>query len=209
MVGALLLPILDTVTKLYSDLKNKQGYMLFLTPQGGNRIVWAKSIFGVLEIAASIALLFGCLALSANALNGWQNGMMDAMFADIRQQTGDVFIGGGLAVFTGLVALEMFAQMAIAMLAVTVSRVMVRGNGFNWLIALGMYFALAVAVNVVDSLVMVAFGLLGDTMRLVNDASGVGPVLVKYFAIGAAVYAAWFAACTVVSGRLANRHVDL
>jgi hypothetical protein len=166
-------------------------------------------VAGVIEIVASIALLFGCLALSAAAHNGWQNGMVNAMFADIRQQIGDVFVGGGLAVFTGLVALEMFAQMAIAMLAVTVSRVMVRGNGFNWLIALGMYFALAIAVNVVDGLVMVAFGLLGDTLRIVNDVSEVGGILVKYFAIGAGVYAVWFVACTVVSGRLANRHVDL
>jgi hypothetical protein len=72
-----------------------------------------------------------------------------------------------------------------------------------------MYFALAIAVNVVDGLVMVAFGLLGDTLRIVNDVSEVGGILVKYFAIGAGVYAVWFVACTVVSGRLANRHVDL
>ena len=209
MIGALLLPILDTVTKLYSDLKHKQGYMLFLTPQGGNRIVWAKAIFGVLEIVASMALLFGCLALSAAALDGFQQGAASALFADLRQQMGDMFFGGRLAVFTGLVALEMFAQMAIAMLAVTVSRVMVRGSSYNWLIALAMYFALAIAVNVVDSLLMVAFGFVGDTLRLINDVSEMGRILAKYFAIGAAVYAVWFIACTIVSGRLASRHVDL
>jgi hypothetical protein len=209
MIGALLLPILDTVTKLYSDLKHKQGYMLFLTPQGGNRIVWAKAIFGVLEIVASMALLFGCLAISAVALDGFQQGAASALFADLRQQMGDMFFGGRLAVFTGLVALEMFAQMAIAMLAVTVSRVMVRGSSYNWLIALAMYFALAIAVNVVDSLLMVAFGFVGDTLRLINDVSEMGRILAKYFAIGAVVYAVWFIACTIVSGRLASRHVDL
>ena len=168
MIGALLLPILDTVTKLYSDLKHKQGYMLFLTPQSGNRIVWGKAIFGTIEIVAAIALLLGCLALSTAALNSFQQGTANALFADIRQQMGDMFFGGRLAVFTGLVALEMVAQMAIAMLAVTVSRVMVRGSGYNWLIALAMYFALAIGVNVVDSLLMVAFGLLGDTLRIVK-----------------------------------------
>ena len=209
MMGGLLLPILDTVTKLYADYKNKQGYMLFLTPQGGSRIVWAKTIFGAFEVLAAMAVLVGCLALSAAALNAFQNGMLDAMFADIRQDLGDVFLGGGAAVFTGLVALQMFAQMAIAMLAVTVSRVMVRGSGYNWLIALAMYFALAIAVNVVDSLLMVAFGLIGDAARVMNDVSGIGAMLAKYFAIGAGVYAVWFVACTIVSGRLASRHVDL
>jgi len=209
MVGGLLLPILDTVIKLYADLKHKQGYMLFLTPQGGNRIVWAKTIFGAFEVLAAMAVLVGCLALSAAALNAFQNGMVDAVLADMRQQLGDVFLGGGTAVFTGLVALELFAQMAIAILAVTVSRVMVRGSSYNWLIALAMYFALAIAVNVVDSLLLVAFGMLGDTMRLMSDASGIGAMLAKYFAIGAGVYAVWFVACTIVSGRIASRHVDL
>lgn len=209
LVGGLLLPILDTVTKLYADLKHKQGYMLFLTPQGGNRIIWAKTIFGAFEILAAMAVLVGCLAASGSALNAFQNGMVNAILADMRQELGDVFLGGGAAVFTGLVALEMFAQMAIAMLAVTVSRVMVRGSSYNWLIALAMYFALAIAVNVVDSVLMVAFGMLGDTMRLINDVSGIGAMLAKYFAIGAGVYAVWFVACTIVSGRLASRNVDM
>jgi hypothetical protein len=122
---------------------------------------------------------------------------------------GSIPLNGMLLVYAGLVALQMLAQTAIAMLAVTVGRVMVQGNSYNWLIALVMYFALAVAVNMVDSLLMVAFGLVGDVTQIMNNASDVVRFLGKYFAIGAGTYVVWFAVCTTLSGRFASRNVDL
>jgi hypothetical protein len=208
-VGGLLLPILDTVTKLYADYKHKQGTMLFLTPQGGSRIVWAKAIFGALETIAAVALIFGCLALSGAALDRFQGGSATAMLLSMRQELGGVSLDSMLIVYAGLVALQMIAQMAIAMLAVTVSRAMVQGSGYNWLVALAMYFALAVAVNLANSIVLVACGLIQDVTRLVSDTSYVGGMLAKYFSISAAVYTVWFALCTAVSGRIAARKVDL
>ena len=208
-VGGLLLPILDTVTKLYSDYKQKQGYMLFLTPQSGYRILWSKAIFGALEIVAAIALVGGCMLLSGAALDRFQQGAATGLLLTIQKEVGSVSVGGMLFVYTGLVALQMMAQMAIAMLAVTVGRVLVQGSGYNWLVALAMYFALAIAVNVVDSLLMVAFGLIGDMTQLMDNAASAGRIVAKYFAVGAGTYVVWFALCTALSGRLANRNVDL
>jgi hypothetical protein len=208
-VAGLLLPILDTVTKLYADYKHKQGYLLFLTPQGGSRVVWSKAIFGALETVAAVALICGCIAISAAALDRFQQGAATALLAAMRQETGGIFSGGGLAVFAGMVALELLAQTGIAMLAVTVSRMMVQGSGYNWLIALAMYFALAIGVNAVDSLLMTAFGLIGDVQALTQGTLDIGLMIAKYFAIGAGVYAVWFAVCTAVAGRLASRRIDL
>jgi|AGTN01.3.fsa_nt_gi hypothetical protein len=210
-VGGLLLPILDTVTKLYADYKQKQGYMLFLTPRSGYRILWAKTIFGAIETVAAVALIGGCLALSAAALDRFQQGMAAGILLSIQQSMGGVSLDSLLLVYAGLVALEMLAQMAIAILAVTVSRAMVQGNSYNWLIALVMYFALAVGVNAVDSLVLVAFGFIGDITKLMGESvsvSAMSALLAKYFAIGAVFYAAWFAVCTFISGRIASRKLD-
>lgn len=209
VVGGLLLPILDTVTKLYSDYKQKQGYMLFLTPQSGTRILWAKAIFGAIETIVAVALIGGCMMLSAAALDYYQQGMATGLLLTIQQEMGAVSMSSMLLVYGGLITLQMLAQMAIAMLAVTVGRILVQGNSYNWLIALAMYFALALAVNMVDSLLMVAFGLIGDVSKLMNNADSVASFLGKYFAVGAGTYAVWFAACTTLSGRLARRRVDL
>lgn len=209
VVGGLLLPILDTVTKLYADYKQKQGYMLFLTPQSGTRILWAKAIFGALETVAVVALISGCLVLSGAALDHFQQGMATGFLFTFQQELGAISMNSMLFVYAGLITLQMLAQMAIAMLAVTVGRVLVQGNSYSWVIALVMYFALALAVNMADSLLMVVFGLVGDITSLMNNASDVMRFLGKYFAIGACTYAVWFSVCTLLSGRLASRKVDL
>ncbi|HWQ59102.1 MAG TPA: hypothetical protein VN540_08770 [Clostridia bacterium] len=208
-VGGLLLPMLDAVTKLYADYKQKQGYLLFLTPQGGYRILWAKALFGALEIVASVLLICGCLALSVAALNGFQQGAAKAFLSTLSAQMGNAVTVGMLLTFVGLVALQMIAQMCIALLAVTVSRTMVQGNGYNWLIALAMYFALAVGINMVNGVLLVAFGFVGDILQLIKDESHAILMLGKYFAISAGTYVVWAVACTAVSGRLASRNIDL
>ena len=208
-VGGLLLPFLDTVTKLYADYKQKQGYMLFLTPQSGTRILWAKAIFGAIETAAVVVMIGGCMALSGAALDHFQQGVATSLLQTIQQEMGLVSLSSMLLVYTGLITLQMLAQMAIAMLAVTVGRVLVQGNRYNWLIALVMYFALALAVNMANSLLMVAFGLVGDVTHLMNNTADVTRFIGKYFAIGACTYAVWFAVCTIFAGRLAGRKVDL
>lgn len=211
-VAGLLLPILDTVTKLYSDYKQKHGYMLFMTPQSGTRIIWAKVLFGAMETVAVVALLCGCLLLSGAAVDRFQGAGMTIILASIQQELGIGSLNGMVLVYAGLVTLQMLAQMAIAMLAVSVSRMMVQGSGYNWLIALVMYFALAIMVNMADSLVLVAFGFIGDMTQMMHDAANANAVmgmLTKYFAISAVVYAVWFAVCTFLSGRIASRKIDL
>lgn len=65
VVGGCVLTFLDAVVKLYSDYKQKHGYMIFMTPQSGYRVIWAKTIFAVLEMIASLA---GVLLPAASAL---------------------------------------------------------------------------------------------------------------------------------------------
>lgn len=102
------------------------------------------------------------------------------------------------------------AQLSIAFLAVTVSRAIMRSGSYNWLIALVMYFALAMIVNMADGILLLAFGVIGDIMSITNDTmlfnSG---LFVKYFIIGAVTYSAWFVGCTLLSGCLVNRGIDL
>lgn len=207
VIGPFVLVFLDTVTRLHSDYKQKHGYMLFMTPQNGYRIIWAKTIFALLELLAAVLVIAGCLALSCMALEHVY-GAVTKFFAEPPVDLGILTSIG----ISGIIAclLQFIAQLSIATLAVTVARVMTRGNNYNWLIALLMYFALAIVVNVADSMLLVAFGVVGDIVRVDKGLPFIDSGLyAKYMIIGAVTYSAWFAGCTVLSGRLINRGVDL
>lgn len=210
-VALLLLPLLNAVTKLYADLKHRTGYMLFLTPAGGSRILFAKMGYAAAETLAAAALLCGCLALSGFALDGFQNGAASAMLASLQQQLGALPLGGVAAAYVLLVVLQMLAQLSIAMLAVTVSRCVLPATGCGWLIALLMYFAFALGINIIDSLLLLAFGFVGDILYLASQypVANLSAFAVKYLILAAVLYAAWIAGCTAFSGRLTDRRVDL
>lgn len=208
-IGALL-PLLNTVTKLYSDLKQKQGYMLFLTPQSANRIILAKTLYGAIETFISVVLVSGCLILSGYCLEQHYPGAVTEILSSIQHELGLASLDGAFAVYTLLIVMQLIAQMAIAVLAVTFSRVILRASNYGWLVALLMYFVFGVGVNIVNSFLLVAFGLIGDITRIIpTDATQLGGIFSKYFIIGAVTYVVWFVGCTILSGRLTSKHVDL
>lgn len=207
VVGVFVLTFLDAVTRLYSDYKQKHGYMLFMTPQSGYRIIWAKTIFAVLEVIAAGIVVAGCLALSCMALEQVY-GAVTKFFADPPADINIIVSVGTSGIIAAL--LQIMAQLSIAILAVTVSRAMTRSNNYNWLIALVMYFALALIVNFADGALLVAFGVIQD-IKLVDHGAPFfeNGMYAKYIIIGAATYLVWFTGCTLLSGRLLKRGIDL
>lgn len=207
VIGGYVLAFLDAVTRLYSDYKQKQGYMILMTPQSGYRIIWAKTIFALLEILAAGIITAICLALSCLVIENVYGGVTKFFTApptDIGVLIRFVTGGGILLLF------QTMAQLSIAILAVTVARAVTQGKSYNWLIALAMYFALAVLVNLVNGALLIAFGAAGDIMRVNTGTSLIySGLFAKYCIIGAVTFSAWFAGCTLLSGRLINRGVDI
>jgi hypothetical protein len=154
-------------------------------------------------LAAGLVIA-GSLALSCMAIEHVYGGV-SKFFAEPPIDLG-VLTGVGIGcIILGLI--QFMAQISIAILAVTVSRVMTQGSKYNWLIALLMYFALAVVVNMADGALLLAFGMAGDIINW-DDIIKSG-FFAKYLMIGTAVYSAWLAGCTLLSGRLINRGIDL
>jgi hypothetical protein len=210
VIGTMLLPILNTVTKLYADYKQKQGYMLFLTPQSGYKILWSKTLYGAIEILAAIALVAGCLFLSGYAANQFQDNSISNMLMSMQNEMGNLSLNSFGFIYVLLILLQLLAQLSIAMLAVTVSRSIMPATNYGWLIALLMYFAFVIGVNLVDSVLLLAFGLAGDIMNIVKSGiENVGSMIAKYLTIGVVTYVAWFVGCTALAGRLASKNVDL
>ena len=205
--GGFILAFLDGVIRLYSDYKQKHGYMIFMTPQNGYKVIWAKTIFAALEIIVAGIIIIGCLAVSAVVLDNIYVGEISNFLAMLKVYniSAGTIIGGGVV---GL--LQIMAQLSIAILAVTVSRAMMPSKSYNWLVTLLMYFALAIVVNVVDGGLLFVFGVAGD-MALTDNGAGLieSGLLAKYLWIGVGTYVTWFTGCTLLSGRMVNRGIDL
>jgi hypothetical protein len=208
--GAFLLPFLDTIAQFYSDFKHKHGFMLFMTPNSGYSIVWSKVIFAALELLASVALLVGCLFLSYAAVNYFYEGALSGIFEGIWKDLGTTIPVTRMVLgFLGMYGLQLLAYLSIAVLALTVTRIMMPRNSYHWLVALLIYFALSLAVGFVNSGVLMIFGLIGDIRQISENAVQAGSVLGKYFAIGAVTYFLWFIGCNTLSGRLVDKNLDL
>jgi hypothetical protein len=154
--------------------------------------------------------VIGCLFLSGSAADHFQSNAISSMLASMQQEMGPISLGTAGFVYVLLIVLQMLAQLSVATLAVTVGRSIMPAANYGWLIALLMYFAFAVGVNIVNGVLLLAFGLAGDIMNIIQSGiESAGSMIAKYFAIGAVTYTAWFAGCTMLSGRLASRNVDL
>jgi hypothetical protein len=105
--------------------------------------------------------------------------------------------------------LQLLAYLSIAVLSLTVTRIMMPRNSYHWLVALLIYFALSLAVGFVNSGVLMLFGLIGDIRQISENAVQAGSVLSKYLAVGAVIYFLWFIGCNTLSGRLVDKNLDL
>lgn len=208
--GAFLLPFLDTVAQFYSDFKHKHGFMLFMTPKSGYSVVWSKVLFAALELLTSAAILIGCLFLSYAAVNFFDKGSLSAIVEGIHAEIGtQASFTRMLLGFLGMYGLQLLAYISIAVLALTMTRIMMPRNSYHWLIALLIYFALTIAVGLVNSGVLMLFGFIGDIKQVADNALHVGSVIGKYFIVGAATYILWFVGCNTLSGLLVNKNLDL
>ena len=128
----------------------------------------------------------------------------------MRTELGTGFMRTGtLFVFLGTVLLQFLAQLSIAMLALTITRIMMPRNSYHWLIALLIYFALAFAVSLVDSGLLILFGFIEDVGHSIQNPSVIFDALGKYFAVGAVSYTVWFIGCSILSGHLVHKNLDL
>ena len=55
--------IFEPIVSLSSDLGRKSGYLLFLTPNSSYRIMWAKTIYGILQVIVAVVIFNGVFLL--------------------------------------------------------------------------------------------------------------------------------------------------
>ena len=218
--AAFVFPLIDIVTNYYSDFKNTHGYMLFLTPQSGYSIIGSKALFALIELLAAVALVSGFYIANLNLVGAFGYTDEAALVRMVIQKIPHMLGTSTAGIITlGITSaiLQYFNTIMLAIFAVTLTKTLLSQKSFNWLIALLLYFALAMGIQTVNGLAMSVFGFAKDMISFSQDASAMNielgdPIklnIIKYIVISMGLYVVWIGAAFTGSSMLLNRRVDL
>jgi len=218
--AAFIVPLIDAVVNYYSDFKNTHGYMLFLTPQSGYSIIGSKALFALLELLAALALVAGFYIVNLNLAGafGYTGAVNEIrmVFGMIPQSLG-TSTAGIVTLGVSSAILQYFNTIMLAITAVTVAKTLLSQKSFNWLIALLLYFALAMVVETINGLVLTGFGFVKDMIHFSSEANSMNmelgdPIklnIIKYIVVSMGLYVVWIGAAFTGSSLLLNKRVDL
>lgn len=213
-IGGLIFPFIDVVTNHYSDFKNKNGYMLYLTPSSGGKIIGSKAIFALSEIIVMIMILIGAVVLNVGLLQRLFPNEVTSILSEMSTELQMVFNVDKLTFWTispmiFVAIIQYFTNMMLAILAITIAKTVLSNKDFNWLFALLFYFGISIVTQFANTGVISAFGFVGDIIKVANTNSETFPNLIKYLSVGAGMYIIWSFASIFISSKLLSKRTDL
>jgi len=214
IVGGLLFPFIDVITNYYSDFKKKNGYMLYLTPNKGGKILGAKALFAFAEIVIAVLLVWGTFLINIGLLKNLLPDIVMPILNDISSQLQMMFNVDKFTVWTAspmviIVILQYFTNMMLAVFAITIAKTVLSNKDFNWLFALLFYFGLAMLMQFANVGALAVFGFVGDFVEVIKTNSEVMPNMIRYLSVGAGMYVLWSSASIIISSVLLNKRTDL
>ena len=214
LIGGLLFPFIDAIVNYYSDFKNKHGYMLFLTPNSGHKIIGAKSLFLFCELVAMVALIVGAFSINYQVVQSLFPSIINPIISEMSVELLVVFGIQKLTLWTaspllGIMVLQYFTNIMLAILAITIAKTLLSNKDFNWLFAVLFYFGLAIAMQFINAGMLVVFGFAKDIVALITVGDDILPNIIKYLTVASGMYIVWISVCYYVSGLLLSKRTDL
>ena len=213
-VGALTFPFIDAVTNYFSDFKKRNGYMLFLTPNSGYKILGAKVLFAVAEVLIFAVLTYVAVSIDYNTLTNLISGEVQAVIGEMTSGMKEVLGVDNITLWTAMPLIAMafiqyLTEIMLALFAITIAKTLLSQKDFNWLLALAFYIMTYIVVQTVNVAAVAVFGLVKDAINIMEMDSLDLFSIKKYLMLGMVLYAAFFAAAFPISGRLLTKRTDL
>lgn len=208
---AMLLPLVDAVATYYSDFKKTHGYMLFLTPNNGFKIVGSKALFAFIELILTLVLVSG-LFFANYHVSKISDPTIANGFDFLVSGISEAFAGSSsglspLVLLTTAGILEYFTTIMLAMTALTIGRTLLSGKSYNWLVALAMYIGLSVGIQFINIVILSAFGFIKDVLTIASTTQAI--YFLKYMILGLGLSVLWIAASYITSSLILNKRIDL
>lgn len=224
-IGVPIFVFFDSISTYYSDLKNKHGYMLFLTPNNGFKIIGSKLIIGVIEaiIFTSLVVFFMYInfeithAMYLSEVNDFTIGFSQVI-SELKEQFPYSFWQVALVSIISFL-LSWFSTILMAILSITISKTILSNNRHNWVVSIGVFIGISFLLQVISMLVMTPFGFYNDifTFGVQSNFEAYNPMLAsqinnllwKSLLVGTGLNLIYMAAFYFVSGTLLNKRIDL
>lgn len=217
IVGCGLFPLIINAVNYYGDYKNRNGYMMFMTPNNGYKIFGSKILAVVIDTLLAF-LLIGIFATSTYiVLNGMYPDEIQMIISQAKIGTPEVFsglsLGSVVALATGVAFVQNVASIILALLAITVSKTLLSQKSFSWFIPLVIFIAMTIIEQTVMTFIIGAANF-GDIVSNFGTASislqaDFTMNMTLILGLGLVLYVAFASIYTVIASTLINKRIDL
>jgi hypothetical protein len=227
-ISVYLFMIFDGIRTYYSDLNRSEGYMLFLTPNSGYKIIASKLVVNFFELVlfvfAAVVMLLLDYFIIKNLFIDSGSVELKQFFYALAEANKDVIPSiGHIFLYFFTTAIQWFNIIVMAILAITLTKTILSNTRYSWLISIGLYIAISIGIQFLSMGVTAAFGIYSDIKTLINFVVRVGPeqqfsiepmptigdVVYKYTAVMTALYIIYISVFYYLSGWLLDKRIDL
>lgn len=214
-----LIVIVDGIVNYSQDLNQKSGYMLFMTPNSGYKIIGSKFIVLGIEAIISALLVIGFFYINYKFAYHFYYEQLDSIAKEIINGFNSAFDNfiprpSHLIMIAFISMLQIFSFMTVVFAAITLRKTLLSNAPLKGFFSFLFFIILNTANQFFSIGVLVVFGYIGDIMEISKmgddfmnfDYWG---FMTKYLLIGAACYIVYISVYSFLSGMLLNKRIDL
>lgn len=211
--------LIDGVRMISKDLNETQGYMLFLTPNSGFRIVNAKLMVSLINFLVSQIIVICIYVLNyqlALKLYLDQGSEFLMSLKEMVTQLLDILIPSPWLLLLGILVLVLnwFSFITTVYLAIILRKSLFSNVKFKGLLSFAIFVGLNIAISWVSNAVMVAFSFtskLGDQIANIESLNqdAYMTVIFQYVGVAYVLSAVFIVIFTYLSGLLVHKRIDL
>lgn len=214
-IGIYLFVLVDCALTYSSDLNKPHGYMLFMTPNNGYKLIASKIIVSFIEIILGTVILFG--VLYSNYLYAVH------LFSKNLSETAKVFIDLFKGAFSGVIpslgqfflilttmALQWFLTIMTIYFAITLTKTLLSNVKFKGLFSFIFFIGLYILHTNIFGAIIGSLGYFNNMVNSVTNSSfDFDKNLFNFFITTCLIYLTTSSIYLYFSGRLLNKRVDL
>lgn len=220
--GTLILLMVDAVKNYSTDLNKKEGFMLFLTPNNGHKIIISKILTTTILLAVSGTIVFIFMnwnlgivrTLYIDTMEGQFKMMIDAYYEIYSAAVPSI---GGFILMISELAVEFMAVIIAILFSITVRKTILSNTKYGGLFSFLIFIVVISIMQTVNFGATLITGSFGNYMDMVNemavnetfDANEFSSLLGKVMGVEFAMNFIYISVFTFLSGKLLTKRVDL
>jgi hypothetical protein len=209
IVGGALFPFIINTAKYYGDFKNRNGFMMFLTPNSGAKIFGSKILAAIIDSLAVFILLgiFGFISYSiADATYAFAP-YINTILAELQQQIPSLNLSTLIFAVSIAALIQSISTIILALFSITVSKTLLSHRSINWFIPLLIFIGLKWVEQFITTFIIAIQNFDSFKDLIANNNMTLDISLVLMIAIGVNVLFA--TAYTIISSALISKKLDL